>query len=56
MILLSSEFLFFATMLIRYIKKVEQKWIKALMFISSIFIGLFCGAVIIEMIFELLKW
>lgn len=56
MILLCAEFFYFAIMLFRYIKNVEVKWIKMLIFLSSIIIGLVCGAVIIEMFFELLKW
>lgn len=56
MILLCAEFLYFAIMLFSNIKKVEQKWIKTLIFLSSIIIGLVSGAVIIEMFFELLKW
>ena len=56
MILLCSEFFYFAIMMFRYIKNVEQKWIKYLMFIVSMIITLVCGVVIIEMFFELLKW
>ena len=56
MMLLCAELLYFAIMLFRYIKNVEQKWIKTLVFVSSIIIGLVCGAVINEMFFELLKW
>lgn len=56
MILLCAEFLYFAIMLFRCIKNVEQKWLKILIFVISIIIGLDCGAVIIEMFFELLKW
>ena len=56
MILLCVEFLYFGVKLFKYIKNVEQKWIKALIFISSIIIEFVCGAVIIEMFFELLKW
>lgn len=55
-ILLCAEFLYFAIMLFRYIKNIEQKWIKTLVFVSSIIMGLACGTVIIEMFFELLKW
>ena len=56
MILLCSEFSYFAIMMFRYIKNVERKWIKCLMFIVSMIISLVCAAVIIEMFFELLKW
>ena len=56
MILLCAEFLCFGITLFRDIKKVEQKWIKWLIFVSSIIIGLVCGAVIIEMFFELFRW
>ena len=56
MILLCAEFLYFGIALFRDIKKVEQKWIKWLIFVSSIIIGLVCGAVIIEMFFELFRW
>ena len=56
MMLLCSEFFYFAIMMFRYIKNVEQKWIKALIFIGSIIVKFACGAVIIEMIFALLKW
>lgn len=54
MILLCAEFLCFAIMLLRSIKNVEQKWIKALLFIVSIMMEFVCGAVIIEMLFALL--
>ena len=56
MILLCAEFLYFAIMLFRCIKDVEQKWIKTLVFVVSIIIGMACGAIILEMFFELLKW
>ena len=56
MLLICAEFLYFAIMLFCYIKNIEQKWIKVLTFIGSLIIALVCGAVIIEMFFELLKW
>ena len=55
-ILLCSEFVYFAVSLFRYKKEIEQKWIKTLVVVSSIIIGLVSGAVIVEMFFELLKW
>lgn len=54
--LLCAEFIYFAVSLFQFKNEVEQKWIKMLLFVSSIIIGLACGAVIIEMFFELLKW
>ena len=55
-ILLCSEFVYFAVSLFRYKKEIEQKWIKTLVVVSSIILGLVSGAVIVEMFFELLKW
>ena len=55
-ILLCSEILYFTVSLFQYKKKIEQKWIKTLVVVSSIIIGLVSGAVIVEMFFELLKW
>ena len=55
-ILLCSEFVYFAVSLFQYKKEIEQKWIKTLVVVSSIIIGLVSGAVIVEMFFELLKW
>lgn len=55
-IFLCVEFLYFAILLFRYRKEIEQKWIKILDFVVSGIICLDCGAVIVEMIFELLKW
>ena len=55
-ILLSSELVYFAVLLFQSKKEIEQKWIKTLIFVSSIIMVLVSGAAIVEMFFELLKW
>ena len=55
MVLLCVEFLYFAIILIRYIKKVEQKWGKTLIIICLTILFLSCATVIVEMLFELFK-
>ncbi len=52
--LLCSEFIYFAVLLFRYKKELEQKWIKILVCLSSLFLGLISTIVIFEMFFELL--
>ena len=55
-ILLCSEMLYFTVLLFRCKKEIEQKWIKTLVYVSSLLMGLVSLIVILEMIFELLKW
>ncbi len=53
--LLCSEFIYFAVLLFRYKKELKQKWIKVLVCLSSLLLGLISMIVIFEMFFELLK-
>lgn len=55
-ILLCSEFVYFAVSLFQYKKEIEQKWIKILVCVGSLLMGLVSSIVILEMLFELLKW
>lgn len=56
MILLCAEIFWLSISLFCYVKKVEQKWIKILIYVVSIFIFIICSVEIIEMVFELSKW
>lgn len=55
-ILMCAEFIYFAVLLFKFRKEIEQKWIKILSCACSLIMGLVCFIVILEMIFELLKW
>ena len=55
-ILLCAEFIYFAVLIFKCKKEVEQKWIKILICISSTVIGLVSFVIIVEMLFELVKW
>ena len=54
-ILLCSEFVYFAVSLFRYKKEIEQKWIKILVCVSSLLMGLVSSIVILGILFELFK-
>ena len=51
-----AKYITTAVILTSIFGEIEQKWIKTLVVVSSIIIGLVSGAVIVEMFFELLKW
>ena len=55
-ILLCSEFVYFTVSLFQYKKEIEQKWIRILVCVSTLLMGLVSLIVILEMLFELLKW
>lgn len=55
-ILLCSECIYFAVLLFKFKREIKQKWIKILVCTSSVFMGLVSSIVILEMLFELLKW
>ena len=55
-ILLCSEFIYFAVLLFQYKRELKQKWIKILVCVSSLLMGFVSSIVILEMLFELLKW
>ena len=55
-ILLCSEVVYFTVSLFQYKKEIEQKWIRILVCVSTLLMGLVSSIVILEMLFELLKW
>lgn len=55
MILLCAEMLYYAVLMFRFRKEIEQKWIKILVWILVCIMGLTCIGIVAEMIIELFQ-
>jgi len=55
LILFFVEFLYFSILIFRFNKEIKQKWIKVLVYTVSMLMGFISIALILEMLFELVK-
>ena len=55
-ILMCVEIIYFAILLFRYAKEIEEKWLEILVCIAMILVGFASFAGIVVMSMELVKW